>query len=491
MLHIRVIPTLALALALTGCVRLQDLDGPEAGREAVAFDVYTRGAETTKAGVAGDLDAFSFKGPGFGVYGYVSASEPDFMKNQHISWNGSAWTYSPLKYWPNQTSTKVSFYAYAPYVASAPFDTPAAACTEAAKVSPVEDGILYIPASDAATPEIVYRMAGKPENGVDLMYGVDADGLPFLNIGKQKLGEKIEYHFRHSLTKLTVNVDADFDKTDPNTRVVIERVNLKTDKLATYGTLNLNNTAANTPRWTAGTTLSAFNTNAGYDLPVAYGLKYVAGSDDTPAHYSQQPLGVTGSTQPLMGLAPDGITPASLLFVPNAAGTGDLTITISYRIITRDAQVTGGYLESINEIQSTIAAASMPFAPGTSNTLNLHLGIASVRYDAAVTDWNDVTPVVSSMPILTFTNDTPMSLPLIEGSKTATAHIQDGATDVSDDYTYEWSSSAEGVATVVDSGTKTTTVTPVSAGEATIQVWASRTSDQSMVLTASFRVSVN
>ena len=133
----------------------------------------------------------------------------------------------------------------------------------------------------------------------------------------------------------------------------------------------------------------------------------------------------------------------------------------------------------------------MPFAPGTSNTLNLHLGIASVGYDAAVTDWNDVTPVVSSMPILTFTNDTPMSLPLIEGSKTATAHIQDGATDVSDDYTYEWSSSAEGVATVVDSGTKTTTVTPVSAGEATIQVWASRTSDQSMVLTASFRVSVN
>ena len=395
MLHRPVIPTLLLALALVGCVRVQDLDGPEAGQEAVAFDVYTRGAETTKAGVAGDLDAFSFKGPGFGVYGYVSASEPDFMKNQHISWNGSAWTYSPLKYWPNQTSTKVSFYAYAPYVASAPFDTPAAACTEAAKVSPVEDGILYIPASDAATPEIVYRMADKPENGVDLMYGVDADGLPFLNMGKQKLGEKIKYHFRHALTKLTVNVDADFDKTDPNTRVVIESVNLKTDKLATYGTLNLNNSVANTPLWTPGTTLSAFNTNAGYDLPVAYGLRYVDGNHDTPAHYSQQPLGVTGSTQPLMGYTPDGVTPASLLLVPNSAGTGDLTITIRYRIITRDAQVTGGYLESINEIQSTIAAASMPFAPGTSNTLNLHLGIASVRYDAAVTDWNDVTPVVS------------------------------------------------------------------------------------------------
>ena len=487
MLHRPVIPTLLLALALVGCVRVQELDGPEAGREAVVFDVYARGTETTKAGFAGDLDAFSFKGPGFGVYGYVSASEPDFMKNQHISWNGSAWTYSPLKYWPNDNDVKVSFFAYAPYVASAPFNK-TDALTEAAKVSPAEDGILYIPASDAATPEIVYRMADKPENGVDLMYGVDADGLPFLNMGKQKLGEKIEYHFRHSLTKLTVNVDADFDKTDPNTRVVIERVNLKTDKLATYGTLNLNNTAANTPLWTPGTTLSAFNTNAGYDLPVAYGLKYVAGSDDTPAHYSQQPLGVTGSTQPLMGYTPDGVTPASLLLVPNSAGTGDLTITIGYRIITRDAQVTGGYLESINEIQSTIAAASMPFAPGTSNTLNLHLGIASVRCDASVADWGG-TSAGSTLPVLTIASETPVMLwPGIAGI--ATASIKDGANDVSDNYTYSWESSNTSV--VSSSGeTETGTLIPAGVGEATITVTATKTSDSSKQLSTSFKVYVN
>ena len=381
MLHRPVISTLLLALALSGCVRVQDLDGPEAGREAVAFDVYARGAETTKAGFAGDLDAFSFKGPGFGVYGYVSASEPDFMKNQHISWNGSAWTYSPLKYWPNDNDVKISFFAYAPYVASAPFNK-TDALTEAAKVSPAEDGILYIPAADAPTPEIVYRMAGKPENVVDLMYGVDADGLPFLNMGKQRLGEKIEYYFRHALAKLTVNVDADFDVEDPNTRVVIESVSLSTARLSTSGTLNLRNDVANTPKWTPGAALS------NYSLPIAYGLKHVSGD------YSQQPLGVTGMPQPLMGYAPDGTTPASMLFVP-ASDSGDLTVAITYRIITRDAQVQGGYTETVNQLSSSLA---MPFAAGTTNTLNLHLGVASVRCDASVADWNTGTPLDQNLP---------------------------------------------------------------------------------------------
>lgn len=385
MLHRPVIPTLLLALALVGCVRVQDLDGPDAARAAVAFDVYTRGAETTKAGVAGDLDAFSFKGPGFGVYGYVSASEPDFMKNQHISWNGSAWTYSPLKYWPNQDGVTVSFYAYAPYVASAPYATASAAIANANG----EDGILYIRAADAASPELVYRVADDPDRSVDLLYGVSAtDGLPFRNQSKMRLGEKIEYRFRHALTKLTVNVNADFDQEDPNTRVVIESVNIQTDKLATYGTLNLNSTVADTPRWTVETPLSA-----GYSLPVAYGLALVTGNENTAAYYSQQPLGVTGVAQPMMGYAPDGATPASLMFVPNAAGTAGLTVTITYRIITRDAQVTGGYMESVNAIQQTVPAASLSFSPGTVTTLNLHLGIASVQYSATVADWESGTPI--------------------------------------------------------------------------------------------------
>ncbi len=42
-----------------------------------------------------------------------------YMWNQKIVKNGSAWTYSPMKYWPATDGDKLSFYAYAPHIAAA------------------------------------------------------------------------------------------------------------------------------------------------------------------------------------------------------------------------------------------------------------------------------------------------------------------------------------------------------------------------------------
>ena len=40
------------------------------------------------------------------------------MFNQKVerAGNGSPWTYSPVKYWSNNTTDRLSFFAYAPYV---------------------------------------------------------------------------------------------------------------------------------------------------------------------------------------------------------------------------------------------------------------------------------------------------------------------------------------------------------------------------------------
>ncbi len=70
-------------------------------------------------------------GDGFGVFGYYTAatsttaavfaeasSTPNFMYNTNVKGDGNtsiAWSYSPLKYWPNNTKDAVSFFAYAPY----------------------------------------------------------------------------------------------------------------------------------------------------------------------------------------------------------------------------------------------------------------------------------------------------------------------------------------------------------------------------------------
>ena len=403
----RTVFILTAFLAVMSCTRTQDLDVPDAAQDAVSFDVYTHGALETKAGYPGEINLDALKVTGFGVYGYIS-SKPDFMANQHVTYSGS-WVYSPVKYWPKQDNVNIDFYAYAPYVEQSDFAALGDAQADAALAEPTKEGIVYIhPNNVATTPKIVYRTPKDPSNSVDLMFGVAAEahtspvvtaGLPFLNMTKLKLGEKMKFNFKHALTKLVVNVDGYFDEVngstpgnnnvDPNTRVVIKSVNIKTTQLAVGGTLDLNNTVANTPNWTVGTTLSAFNASAGYDLPIASYLKYIEDNTESVTHFSQQPLGVTKTTQSLMGYGIDGTTAASLLFVP-AGDAADLTITITYEVITRDPNLGKGYSITENPVTSTIAAANLganAFKAVYATTLNLHLGLASVKFDATITDW--------------------------------------------------------------------------------------------------------
>lgn len=51
-----------------------------------------------------------------GVFAYLNNSDsPNFMNNQKVTYDGSNWNYSPVKYWPNNEEDKLSFYAYYPY----------------------------------------------------------------------------------------------------------------------------------------------------------------------------------------------------------------------------------------------------------------------------------------------------------------------------------------------------------------------------------------
>ena len=50
-----------------------------------------------------------------GGFNAITAT-PNFMYNQKLEKSGGAWTYSPMKYWPDNKKDCVSFFAYAPYV---------------------------------------------------------------------------------------------------------------------------------------------------------------------------------------------------------------------------------------------------------------------------------------------------------------------------------------------------------------------------------------
>lgn len=116
------------ALAMAGCSQNEVTDmNPDAHR-AIGFDVYTgvqtRGAET-------DLTALKASNAGFGFLAYKtegnwstkgSEATPDFLYNEHGTWTAGtptgSWGYDNIRFWPTNTTDKISFFAYAPYEAS-------------------------------------------------------------------------------------------------------------------------------------------------------------------------------------------------------------------------------------------------------------------------------------------------------------------------------------------------------------------------------------
>lgn len=68
-------------------------------------------------------------GSSFGVFAYYTKTNnwnsargstvPNFMYNEEVTFDGTSYSYAPIKYWPNNTNEKISFWAYYPYSASA------------------------------------------------------------------------------------------------------------------------------------------------------------------------------------------------------------------------------------------------------------------------------------------------------------------------------------------------------------------------------------
>ena len=72
----------------------------------------------------GTLPAYST----FGVFAYYTKTSnwgngnnftPNFMYNEDVAFDGTSYTYDPIKYWPNSTNDKITFWAYYPYSANA------------------------------------------------------------------------------------------------------------------------------------------------------------------------------------------------------------------------------------------------------------------------------------------------------------------------------------------------------------------------------------
>ena len=201
----KILTLFAAAMLITAC---SNEDGTQEGYQPstspIAFEVTDNGSLTRALGEI--KSSTDFQGTLFGVFASYTGKlkyenttvSPDFMCNQPIKYEGSNWTYAPVKYWPNDASEYVSFFAYAPY-----------------EESPADDGRCIIDMSkwdDKGDPWLNYRLVADPFNGdaihqqVDLLYAVNegattaaGDDTPWLDLQKPEVNDKVKFTFKHAL----------------------------------------------------------------------------------------------------------------------------------------------------------------------------------------------------------------------------------------------------------------------------------------------------
>ena len=489
----------------------------------------------TRAGYAGVMNTDQLKasvadGGGFGVFGYYTdlneydqISSPNFMYNQKVEYSGGSWTYEPVKYWPNEYGSKaqsddvdkVTFFAYAPYTANTP---------ATGKVAEDQVGITgFTRNSTAGDPYVKYVGSLDPTQCVDLCWGVAdpsadvewktiqgvsqtmAKGMPWINVQRpeKSLGQKMKFFFKHALSQLNVQIDADVNtnqhgegaEVDSKTKVYVRSITF--NGFAMKGALNLNNEEAGVPNW------KGYNCSNEPLLADEYTI--YDGMKD-----GKEGTGYTASNEKVTGLNPtiiqtkkwseqaatDGVQKAAKNLFNNTDATApiyviptgdEMSITIVYDIETEDAnlaktvsdnETNGVSIE--NKITKTITVTggteALKLEAGKKYTIQLHLGLSQVEFDAEVEDWDDTAAAGEAWLPGNGAGDVyTTNISLDQTSLNMTVGDADVTLDptvepaTATDQTVSWISSDETVATVDANGK----VHAVGAGTATITATAS------------------
>lgn len=182
------LPALALGLLLAACSAEDGVPGvAQAGDCPIGFSTTVEETVTR----SNDLNTANLLSVGVFAYytggnNWTTSDLPNFMYNQPVTRTGSTapWTYSPLKYWPNNPADKLSFMAYAPYV------------KEAVGSNPSFSGI-----TAGGYPSLGYTVPATDNEQKDLLVAV-----PLMDRTYATDNGKVSFTMEHALTRVTVFV---------------------------------------------------------------------------------------------------------------------------------------------------------------------------------------------------------------------------------------------------------------------------------------------
>ena len=359
------------AVTLTSCQKDQVInETPQ--QNAIEFGTYLGRDAQTKGSV---LDNAVLQEKGFGVFGYYtdnstydqSSSALNYMNNQKVEWSNSiGWNYSPIKYWPNESSDKLTFFAYAPYQEG-----------RKASASQVGDPILTINVDEDVTKHIDYTYATRD--------------LGLINLTKQSVDGNINLKFQHAMSRVGFKVEAVIDEvnnqenngvTDQDnesngfnnaeTTITVQEVELYAiNKFYANAQLNLN----------------GGNWNKDVDQRTVESYKLTNGQ------FTDIATGVTTSKEQLN----DANNYIMMIPADLSAAGEQIKVRVKYTVTTIDTSLPSQKSEIINDITSD--KFGFNFEQGKAYNFVLHLGLTSVKLSATVNDWDVATDHVVNVPL--------------------------------------------------------------------------------------------
>ena len=453
----------AAVAMLTGCSQNDDLTAPTVAQnaqqqEAIQFGMYMGRQAQTRAGATGTITtenlkttAGAIRTAGFGVYALYTGDTdfdavvdrtPNFMWNQQVSSDGTKWSYSPVKYWPNGNATadntangatgegggKVSFFAYAPWVSA----------------GANEPGITAVSNNtDKKNPSVSYRLS-QGENFVDLLWGstngngettydaaqnggtvvsttdgtsittsIDpvAAGPTNINLTKQKIKDgTVNFLFKHALTKIGggsargvgtpagIQIMLDVDDlnggTNPvDTKVTVKEIKITTDangdgsvdadeKIVTDATLDL--------------ATGLWKKEAASESVISMTTSRTANDYYELNNTIMEPTSALAKTTEAWDGLVEGVkvSPKSIYKKDDVEGfvffPGEepkFRITVDYIVRTKDANLANKYTEVEQVVTKVLQMPSLEM--NKIYNILIHLGLTSVKFTASVSEWGD------------------------------------------------------------------------------------------------------
>ena len=200
---------LTILSAITACDKI---DGPdpdngwnELGGDRPVHFYSSLTAQATKAANLPnntDFGVYAFYQPGViggtpGSWSQLNTKQwtPNFMYNQKVLFKNSAYTYSPLRYWPSNVENTISFWAYHPRMSSPDFLVANSISTSYSKTS-------------IGLPDIRYTTNGSKDLLVSNLVADQSRSGTF---------DPVNFTFHHALSKIDFKVQKVDDPTNEYT----------------------------------------------------------------------------------------------------------------------------------------------------------------------------------------------------------------------------------------------------------------------------------